>query len=98
MSFNSLGLHDMYFCLEIMGQNPIVAPNGFEREVFEGEHDISSLREYLGLPLERKIMCYCGNTYRGGLRSLCVPRRRCPRLSFSLSEVGNGTMCFGVRW
>jgi len=99
MSFNSRGPHDIYFCLGMTGQNPMVAPNGFEREAFEEEHDISSLRERLGLPLERKIVCYCGNTYReGGLRSWCAPRRRCPRLSFSLSGVGNGTTRFGARW
>lgn len=83
MSFNSRGLHDIYFCLGITGQNPIVAPNGFEREAFEGEHDISSLRERLGLPLERKIVCYCGNTYRGrGLEILVRAAARMPEVEF----------------
>ena len=83
MSFNSRGLHDIYFCLGITGQNPIVAPNGFEREAFEGDHDISSLRERLGLPLERKIVCYCGNTYRGrGLEILARAAVQMPEVEF----------------
>ena len=83
MSFNSRGLHDIYFCLGMTGQNPIVAPNGFEREAFEGEHDIPSLRESLGLPLERKIVCYCGNTYRGrGLEILMRAAAQMPEVEF----------------
>ena len=83
MSFNSRGLHDIYFCLGIAGQNPIVAPNGFEPEAFEGEHDISSLRERLGLPLERKIVCYCGNTYAGrGLEILARAAAQMPEVEF----------------
>ena len=83
MSFNSRGLHDIYFCLGITGQNPIVAPNGFEQEAFDGEHDIPSLRERLGLPLERKIVCYCGNTYRGrGLEILVRAAAQMPEVEF----------------
>ena len=83
MSFNSRGLHNIYFCLGMTGQNPIVAPNGFEREAFEGEHDISLLRERLGLPLERKIVCYCGNTYRGrGLEILVRAAAQMPEVEF----------------
>ena len=65
MSFNSDGLREIYSRLGIVGRNPVVAPNGFEREAFEGERDVSLLRARLGLPIERKIVCYCGNTYRG---------------------------------
>ena len=83
MSFNSRGLHDIYFCLGIAGGNPVVAPNGFEREAFEGEYEISSLRERLGLPLERKIVCYCGNTYRGrGLEILARAASQMPEVEF----------------
>ena len=83
MSFNSRGLHDIYFCLGMTGQNPVVAPNGFEREAFEGEHDISSLRGCLGLPLERKIVCYCGNTYRGrGIEILARAAVQMPEVEF----------------
>ena len=83
MSFNSRGLHDIYFCLGIAGGNPVVAPNGFEREAFEGEHEISTLRERLGLPLERKIVCYCGNTYAGrGLEILARAAAQMPEVEF----------------
>ena len=83
MSFNSWGLHDIYFCLGMTGQNPVVAPNGFEQEAFEGEHDISSLRERLGLPIEKKIVCYCGNTYRGrGLEILVRAAAQMPEVEF----------------
>ena len=97
MSFNSRGLHDIYFCLGMTGQNPIVAPNGFEREAFEGEHDTSSLRERLGLPLERKIVCYCGNTYRGrGLEILVCAASRMPEVEFLIiggREKDNALWC-----
>ncbi len=83
MSFNSQGLHDIYFCLGITGQNPVVAPNAFGREAFEAEHDISSLRERLGLPIEKKIVCYCGNTYRGrGLEILVRAAAQMPEIEF----------------
>ena len=83
MSFNSQGLHDIYFCLGIAGRNPVVAPNGFEREAFEGETEISTLRERLGLPLERKIVCYCGNTYAGrGLEILARAAAQMPEVEF----------------
>ena len=83
MSFNSRGLYEIYSSLGIEGQNPIVAPNGFERGAFEGEHDISSLRERLGLPLDRKIICYCGNTYRGrGIEILVRAAAEIPEVEF----------------
>ncbi len=83
MSFNSQGLRKIYSRLGIAGRNPIVAPNGFELEVFEGEHDILSLRERLGLPLERKIVCYCGNTYRGrGIEILVRAAVEMPEVEF----------------
>ena len=83
MSFNSRGLREIYSRLGIAGRNPVVAPNGFEREVFEGESDVSSLRKRLGLPLGRKIVCYCGNTYRGrGLEMLVRAAARMPEMEF----------------
>ena len=83
MSFNSDGLRKIYSGCGIAGRNPVVAPNGFEREAFEGEHDISSLRERLSLPSERKIVCYCGNTYRGrGLEILVRAAVRMPEVLF----------------
>ena len=83
MSFNSRGLREIYSRLGIAGRNPVVAPNGFERDVFKGEGDISSLRERLGLPLGRKIVCYCGNTYVGrGLEILVRAAARMPEVEF----------------
>ena len=83
MSFNSDGLPKIYSRLGIADRTPIVAPNGFEQKAFEGEHDISSLRERLGLPLDRKIVCYCGNTYRGrGLEILVRAAVQMPEIEF----------------
>ena len=83
MSFNSDGLRKIYSRLGIAGQKPVVAPNGFEREAFEGECDVSSLRARLGLPFDRKIVCYCGNTYRGrGLEILVRAAAQMPEVEF----------------
>ena len=83
MSFNSQGLRETYSRLGIAGRNSVVAANGFEREAFEGEHDVSSLRARLGLPLDRKIVCYCGNTYRGrGLEILVRAAVQMPEIEF----------------
>ena len=87
MSFNSEGLRGIYSRLGIAGEKPVVAPNGFERHAFEGECDISSLRARLGLPLDRKIVCYCGNTYRG--RGIEILVR---------AAAENKTTRFGARW
>ena len=83
MSFNSQGLRKIYSRLGIAGRNPVVAPNGFELKAFEKESDISSLRARLGLPLDRKIVCYCGNTYRGrGLEILVRAAAQMPEVEF----------------
>ena len=83
MSFNSQGLREIYLRLGIAGRNSVVAPNGFERDAFEEDGDISSLRKRLDLPLERKIVCYCGNTYVGrGLEILVRAAARMPEVEF----------------
>ena len=83
MSFNSEGLRGIYSRLGIAGEKPVVAPNGFERHAFEGECDISSLRARLGLTLDRKIVCYCGNTYRGrGIEILVRAAAEMPEVEF----------------
>ena len=83
MSFNSRGLREIYSRLGIAGRNPVVAPNGFERDAFEGGYDVSSLRKRLDLPLGRKIVCYCGNTYEGrGLEILVRAAARMPEVEF----------------
>ncbi len=83
MSFNSDGLRRIYSNLGIAGQNPFVAPNGVERKTLEEKYDLSSLRKNLGLPLGKKIVCYCGNTYRGrGLELLVRAAARMPDVQF----------------
>ena len=83
ISFSSWGLRDMYSHLEIAGHNPMVAPNGFEPEAFEGERDVPSLRARISLPPERKIVCYCGNTYRDrGIELLVRAAARMPEVEF----------------
>ncbi len=83
MSFNSAGLRGIYSGLGIAGRNSFVAPNGVERKMLEEKYDVSSLRTRLGLPLGRKIVCYCGNTYRGrGLELLVRVAGRMPDVQF----------------
>ena len=83
MSFNSEGLWGIYSRLGIAGRNPVVAPNGFEREAFEGGSDVSSLRARLDFLLDRKIVYYCGNTYRGrGLEILVRAAVQMPEVEF----------------
>lgn len=83
MSFNSDGLRKIYSRLGIAGQKPVVAHNGFDRRAFEGEYEMSSLRKRLGLPPDRKIVCYCGNTYKGrGIEFLVRAAERMPDTLF----------------
>ena len=83
MSFNSDGLRKIYSRLGITGRNLVVAPNSVERKTFEDEYDMSSLRTQLVLPLKRKIVCYCGNTYRGrGLEILVCAAREMADVEF----------------
>lgn len=83
MSFNSDGLRRIYSGLGIAGWNSFVAPNGVERKALEEKCDVSSLRVRLGLPLGRKIVCYCGNTYRGrGIELLVRAADRMPDIQF----------------
>lgn len=65
MSFNSEGLRRIYSRQGAVHQNSVVARNGVETEMFEGLPDTASLRKKLGLSPDRKIVCYCGNTYPG---------------------------------
>lgn len=83
MSFNSDGLRRIYSRLRIAGQKSVVAHNGFDRKAFEGEREVYSLRTRLGLPLDRKIVCYCGNTYKGrGIELLVRTAGRMPNVLF----------------
>ena len=65
MSFNSQGLFEIYSRLGIAPQNSVVAHNGVELEMFERRRDVSAVRTKLGVPPEKNIVCYCGNTYEG---------------------------------
>ncbi len=83
MSFNSDGLRRTYSRLGIAGQKSVVAHNGFDRKAFKGGCEVSSLRMRLGLPLDRKIVCYCGNTYKGrGVELLVRAAERMPDVLF----------------
>ncbi len=83
MSFNSEGLRGIYSRLGIAGRNPFVAPNGVERKMLEEKYNVSLLRTRLGLPLEKKIVCYCGNTYKGrGIELLVRAAKRMPDVEF----------------
>ena len=83
MSFNSDGLRGIYSRLGIAGRNPFVAPNGVEQKMLEEKYDISLLRTQLGLPLGKKIVCYCGNTYKGrGIELLVRAAKRMPDVEF----------------
>ena len=64
MSFNSEGLRRIYSRLEIAPRNSVVAHNGVELEMFDNPRHIP-VRQKLGISPEKKIVCYCGNTYEG---------------------------------
>ncbi len=83
MSFNSEGLRKIYSQLGIDTQNSVVAPNGVDVEIFLENIDMDSLRERLRLPVDRKIVCYCGNTYRGrGIEILVEAAEKLPEVEF----------------
>ena len=82
MSFNSEGLRGIYSRLGITPRNSVVAHNGVELEMFESPRDVP-VRENLGIPPEKKIVCYCGNTYEGrGMELLADMARRLPDAEF----------------
>ncbi len=64
-STNSKGLADIYTCLGLDPKKLVVAPNGVDITKFRFSADVCTLREGLGLPIDKKIICYSGNTYKG---------------------------------
>lgn len=64
-STNSRGLADIYIREGLDEKKLVVAHNGVDLERFKTVMSSSQLREELGLPKGVKIVCYCGNTYRG---------------------------------
>lgn len=70
-STNTRGLADIYLRLGLPPDKLAVAHNGVELERFDISEDIEELRDSLSLPGDRKIVCYCGNTYQGrGIENL----------------------------
>lgn len=65
VSTNSHGLSDIYTKEGLDRGKVLVAHNGVELEKFESGKSKDALREELELERDQKIVCYCGNTYRG---------------------------------
>ena len=83
ISFNSEGLHGIYSRLGIAARNCVVAHNGVELEMFEEPRDSFALRKKLEIPPDKKIVCYCGNTYEGrGVELLVEAAKRLPDAEF----------------
>lgn len=82
MSFNSEGLRGIYSRLGIAPRNSVVAHNGVELEMFKKPRNVP-VRERLGIAQEKKIVCYCGNTYEGrGIELLADAAERLPDAEF----------------
>lgn len=64
-STNSKGLSEIYLNLGLPEDKLVVAHNGVELERFYDLPSMKICRENLGLPLEKKIVCYAGNIYEG---------------------------------
>ncbi|WP_462137671.1 glycosyltransferase family 4 protein [Candidatus Mycalebacterium sp.] len=71
VSFNSGGLRRIYLRGGLAKEKTVVAHNGVETEDFENRPSQADIRKRLGLPADKKIVCYCGNTYAGrGIENL----------------------------
>lgn len=64
-STNSHGLADIYMKLGLPKDKLIVAPNGVDVEKFIGVPPKEEARRQLNLPIDKKIVCYSGNSYSG---------------------------------
>jgi len=64
-STNSRGLAEIYLKEGLDENKLVVAHNGVDLERFKIVESQEQLRKELELPLDKKIICYCGNTYRG---------------------------------
>lgn len=62
---NSRGLANIYIKEGLNEEKLVVSHNGVEIEKYKMDRSLSQLRESLGLPVDAKIVCYCGNTYSG---------------------------------
>lgn len=64
-STNSEGLGRIYLELGLSPKKHVVAHNGVDLECFTNLPEKTTARELLGLPEDKKIVCYSGNTYEG---------------------------------
>jgi len=64
-STNSKGLADIYLNQGLPKEKLVVAHNGVELEKFQNAPSKRECREELGLPVDKKIICYSGNIYEG---------------------------------
>ena len=64
-STNSRGLADIYTKLGLPRDKLTVAHNGVDLEEFTGLPSKEEARRRLNLPIDKKIVCYSGNTYSG---------------------------------
>lgn len=70
-STNSDGLAQIYLSQGLPEEKLVVAHNGVELGRFEDAPSKTKCREKLGLPQDKKIVCYSGNIYEGrGIESL----------------------------
>jgi glycosyltransferase involved in cell wall biosynthesis len=62
---NSRGLGDIYLKAGLPPEKLVVAHNGVDLEGYKSLPDKAKARADLGLPADRKIVCYSGNIYEG---------------------------------
>jgi len=80
---NSKGLADIYLKEGLDEKKLVVAHNGVDLERFEISETNEELKKELGLPLDKKIVCYCGNTYSGrGIELLISAAEKYKELHF----------------
>lgn len=64
-STNSKGLSENYLAQGLPKEKLVVAHNGVELERYRDSASQKDIRKQLGLPLDKKIVCYAGNIYEG---------------------------------
>ncbi len=64
-STNSRGLGEIYLKLGFPPEKLVVAHNGVDLEGYRSLPDKARARADLGLPADKKIVCYAGNIYEG---------------------------------
>lgn len=65
VSFNSDGLRRIYLEDGLDEEKTVVAHNGTETVDFENRGTQEEIRKQLGIPGDKQVVCYCGNTYEG---------------------------------